>query len=91
MKTPAREGRWPRSLVGSVANYERFPGLPCDLGVRDQPMPHALGDLSRSRFWHFGRVPTVPSDPVPPSHWLLNEIAAVRWPALPIESDADVG
>jgi len=30
------------------------------LGVRDQPTPDALGDLSRSGFWHFGRAPTVP-------------------------------
>jgi hypothetical protein len=53
-------------------------------------MPDTLGDLSRSGFWHFGRVLAVPSAPVPSSHWLLNEFDALRGPASPFQADADV-
>ncbi len=66
-------------------------GLPCGLGVRDQPTPDVFGDLGGSRFWHFGRILAVPADPVPSSYRLPDEFDVVRRPDSLLQTDADLG
>jgi len=61
------------------------------LGVRDQPTTDVFGDLGCRCFWNLGRVLAVLSDPVPSSHWLLDEFDAVRWPTSLLQANADFG
>ena len=69
---------------------ERFPGLPCGLGVCDQPTSDAFRDLGRRCLCHLGRVLAVPADPIPSSRRLPHEFNAVRRPTAHSRADADV-
>jgi hypothetical protein len=68
-------GRLPR-----VLESERFLGLPCGLGVRDDPRSDAIRDLGRRSLWHLGRMLAVPGDPIRSSRRLPHEFNAVRRP-----------
>ena len=88
LKSPGFSGARRNHIRNS--DFQRLLGLACGSGVRDQPAPDAFGDLACRYFWHHGRVPAFPADPVPPTYLLAEEFDAVRRLTSLLQTDADV-
>ena len=60
-------------------------------GFRDEPAPDTVGDPTRRRFRHPGRVLAIAANPLPLSDGLSDEFDAMRWVTAIFQADADVG